>query len=73
MGIYSKFNSIQFEIISEITKSTILLGAKSDLTGTVASWGDTQTDAEILISLKSWNKWKENELKERLNSDSTNN
>ena len=73
MKKYSKFNSIQFEIISEIIKSTILLGAKSDLTGTIASWGDTQTDSETLINLKSWNKWKENELKERLNSDSTNN
>tara|TARA_B110000285_G_C14504224_1_gene329471 strand:+ start:169 stop:390 length:222 start_codon:yes stop_codon:yes gene_type:complete len=73
MKIYSKFNELEFEIISEIINSTILLGAKSDLTGTIASWGDTQTDEEILISLKCWNKWKEKELKERLNSDSTNN
>lgn len=71
---YSKFNESQNEILYEITKSISLLGAKSDLIGTLASWGDTQTDEETLNNLKSWNEWKSSELKERLMlSDSTDN
>ncbi|MCG8814043.1 hypothetical protein G1K66_12330 [Tenacibaculum finnmarkense] len=52
---YSEFSESQYEIISEIIKSTILLGAKSDLTGTISSWGDTISDKEVLSCLKSWN------------------
>ena len=66
-GNYLTFNETQNEILNEIIKSISLLGAKSDLIGTLASWGDTQSDEEILNNLKSWNNWKSSELKERLN------
>ena len=65
--VTSKFNEKQFEILSEIIKSAALLGGKSYLIGTIASWGDTITDDEVLGCLKSWNEWKKSELKDRLN------
>lgn len=58
--------SIETEIISEINKSLILLGAKSDLIGTISSWKDTLSDEQVLASLKSWNQATKEELKERI-------
>lgn len=54
------------EIINEIIKSISLLGGKSDLIGSLASWNDTQTDEETLSNLKLWNQSKRDELNERL-------
>lgn len=71
---YSNFNKSQIEILNEIIRSISLLGAKSDLLGTLSSWGDSQTDEETLNNLKSWNEWKMSELKERFDlSNCTNN
>ena len=66
-----KFNELQNQIISEICKSASLYGAKSDLLGSIASWGDTQTDKETLANIQLCNLSKETEIKGRL--ESTNN
>ena len=62
----SKFDRIQFEIIQEISKSIALLGGKSDIIGTINSWGDSISDNDTLDCIKSWNEWKLSELNERL-------
>lgn len=62
----NNFKPIDFLIVSEINKSLALLGGKSDILGTVASWKDTLTDDEVLSHLKNWNEWKVSDLKECL-------
>lgn len=59
-------------IIQELLNSLSLLGAKSDLLGTVASWKDTLSDKDVLSMIRCWNEWKTNELKERLSLAGTN-
>jgi len=44
--------NIDGQIISEIYKACELLGAKSDLLGTIGSWRDTMTDEHTLDTLK---------------------
>jgi hypothetical protein len=44
----------------------VLLGAKSDLLGTVGSWGDTLPDENVLAALKSWNNEALSEVKGRI-------
>ncbi len=51
------------KIIDEITKSLVILGAKSDLLSIIGSWSDTLSDKEVLESLKHWNNSKVSELK----------
>jgi len=54
------------KIIQELLRSLSLLGAKSDLLGTVASWKDTLNDEDVLVSIRVWNNAKADELKELL-------
>ena len=54
-------------IISEITKSLILLGAKSDLLSIIGSWNDTLDDVEILELLKNWNESKRQDMLSTIN------
>lgn len=54
------------KIVQELSYSLSLLGAKSDLLGTVGSWKDTLSDEDVLAGLKAWNEWKRKELSERL-------
>jgi hypothetical protein len=61
------------KIVNALLNSLALLGAKSDLLGTVASWGDTLSDNDILAGINAWNESKENELKERLSLGSAKN
>lgn len=43
------------EIIGEIYQSLVLLGAESDLLGTLGSWGEGLADAIVLENLRQWN------------------
>lgn len=59
-------SKLEIQIINEIVRSLSLLGAKSDLLGTVGSWKDTLSEEDVLAGLKAWNEWKRGELSERL-------
>jgi hypothetical protein len=67
-----KLSKIQYEIVGELCKSISLLGGKSDLIGTISSWGDTLPESEVLALIKVWNDFTVNELKERIELDSAN-
>jgi len=43
------------EIIEELYRALVLLGADSDLLATVGSWGDSLPDEDVLANLKAWN------------------
>jgi hypothetical protein len=43
------------EIIGELYRAFVLLGAESDLLGTVGSWRDSLPDQDVLSGLKAWN------------------
>jgi hypothetical protein len=66
-------SKIDIQIMNEISKALSLLGAKSDLLGTVGSWKDCLPDEDVLAGLKAWNEWKRNELSERLSLGSADN
>ncbi len=52
-------------IVNEIYRSLLLLGAKSDLLGTVGSWGDSLPEEDVLANLKGWNDATAKELTQR--------
>jgi hypothetical protein len=54
------------EIVNELYRSLVLLGAESDLLGTVGSWGDSLPEDDVLANLKGWNEATVKELKERI-------
>lgn len=62
----SEFTKEQFQIIEQINVAISLLGGKSDILGTIASWGDTIDDNEVLESLKCWNESTAKEQSERM-------
>lgn len=43
------------QIIQEVYCALVLLGAESDLLGTVGSWGDGLSEESVLDSLRAWN------------------
>ena len=53
------------EIVQEIYRALVLLGAKSDILGTVGSWGNSLPDGDVLTNLKAWNADMLSELKGR--------
>ena len=54
------------EIVSEIYRSLVLLGAESDLLGVVGSWGDSLPEQDVLADLKGWNEATAKQLKQRI-------
>jgi hypothetical protein len=48
-------NPTQREIIGELYRALVLLGADSGLLGTVGSWGDSLPEKDTLSDLKAWN------------------
>lgn len=66
-------NETDQKIVQALINSLALLGAKSDLLGTVASWKDTLSDCDVLAGINAWNEAKVIELKERLSLSGTNN
>ena len=43
------------EIIEELYRTLVLLGADDGLLGTVGSWGDSLPDKDVLAGLRGWN------------------
>lgn len=66
-------SEIELKIVREINYALSLLGAKSDLLGTVGSWKDCLPDEDVLAGIKAWNEWKRTELSERLSLGSADN
>lgn len=54
------------EIVAEIYRALVLLGADSGLLGTVGSWGDSLPDSDVLAALKGWNLASLQEAKQRI-------
>jgi len=54
------------EIKDELYRSLVLLGADNGLLGTIASWGDSLPDDDVLANLKNWNEATTAEVKERI-------
>ena len=58
--------NIKLEIVQELYRTLTLLGAESDLLGTVGSWGTSLPDDDVLANLKHWNQETVNDLKARI-------
>jgi len=43
------------EIVNELYRALVILGAGSDLLGTIGSWGDSLPDEDVLANLRAWN------------------
>ncbi len=54
------------QIVSEVYRALVLMGANSDLLGTIGSWGDSLPDADVLANLKAWNEATLQETKGRI-------
>ncbi len=54
------------EIINELYKTLVLLGADNALLGTIGSWGDSLPEADVLANLQGWNEETLRETKERI-------
>ena len=53
------------EIVQELYRTLILLGAESDVLGVVGSWGNSLPEEDVLASLKAWNLATQNKLSQR--------
>lgn len=54
------------EIVNEIYRALVLLGAESDLLGAVGSWRDSLSDSDVLSGLQAWNEATFNQLRGRI-------
>lgn len=54
------------EIVQELYRALVILGADHTLLGTVGSWGDSLPDNDVLANLKAWNAASITELRERV-------
>lgn len=54
------------DIVGEIYRAFVLLGAESDLLGTIGSWGDSLPDADVLARLQAWNDATKREIEGRI-------
>jgi hypothetical protein len=43
------------EIVAELYRALVLLGADNGLLGTVGSWGESLPDDDVLANLRGWN------------------
>jgi hypothetical protein len=53
------------EIVQELYRTLILLGAEPDVLGAVGSWGNSLPEADVLASLQAWNLATQNKLSRR--------
>ncbi len=58
------------EIINELYRAFVLLGAKMDLLSTIGSWKDSMPDQDVLSSLRAWNSSTLQELRQRIKHSS---
>jgi hypothetical protein len=64
-------NPINREIVGEICRAFVLLGAENDLLGTVGSWGDSLPESIVLADLQAWNDATLKELRDRISQIQT--
>ena len=57
---------VNHEIVNEIYRAFVLLGAESDLLGTVGSWGDSLSEEDVLSGLRCWNEATLKEIRLRI-------
>lgn len=48
-------NVVTRDIVAEIYRALVLLGAENDLLGTIGSWGESLPDEDVLANLRAWN------------------
>jgi hypothetical protein len=56
------------EIVSELYRTLVLLGADHALLGTVGSWGNSLPESEVLANLRGWNQETLKEITARIES-----
>jgi hypothetical protein len=54
------------EIVGELYRTLVLLGAENELLGTVGSWRDSLSDQDVLSGLRAWNEAALAEIKGRI-------
>ncbi len=54
------------EIVQELYRTLVLMGADSGLLGTVGSWGDSLSDDDVLENLRAWNSATLQEITQRI-------
>jgi hypothetical protein len=54
------------QIVNELYRTLVLLGADHGLLGTVASWGEELPDEDVVANLQAWNYATEEEIKQRI-------
>lgn len=54
------------ELIGELYRTLVLLGADNGLLGTIGSWGDSLPDQDVLANLKTWNETTLKEITQRI-------
>ena len=57
---------VRREIINELYRAFVLLGADNGLLGTVGSWKDSLPDQDVLSDLRAWNNSTLEELRRRI-------
>ncbi len=57
---------VKREIINELYRAFVLLGARMDLLSIVGSWKDSLSDQDVLSGVKAWNNSTLEELKQRI-------
>jgi hypothetical protein len=54
------------DVVNELYRTLVLLGADNDLLGTVGSWGNSLPDEDVLANLQGWNEATLTETKQRI-------
>lgn len=58
--------TVNREIMQELYRALVLLGADNGLLGSVASWGESLPDEDVLENLKGWNNATLHEITQRI-------
>jgi hypothetical protein len=56
------------EIVQELYRTLVLLGADHQLLGAIGSWADGQPEKNVLENIEAWNSATAQELKTRIQS-----
>jgi hypothetical protein len=54
------------DIVAELYRTLVLLGADAGLLGTIGSWGTSLPDQDVLANLRGWNETSLRETTERI-------
>jgi hypothetical protein len=58
--------NVNREVVGELYRTLVLLGADNDLLGTIGSWGGSLPDSDVLANLKGWNEETLKEITQRI-------